>query len=727
MNGKKTVKKTAIAFLCVSFAVAAAGCDSLIKTDNEADMSRVVAAVDITKEKAFQSGEQYGNYKSVVQKSNGKIYKRDLIAAYLSSGYSSVQSGASYKDTFNSLLTNLVARKITVQYSMAYFLDEMSDVYSVAAYEAYMTSQSGELEYAESEKREQILTLKYFLTDGGTASAEDDEYARSVYALKKAVNSSLDSSETTFMRGNASTDDAIDGADEARTLPSNLTTEKSEYYAADYEIYTGYNTPDSCGEYERQDYSTTYSRTAAYNQFIGNLVSNGLISADEVQTTDFLKIDYYYVELLSQLEQALIEKFSDALAEEADESLTDEYVKRYYDEALDTQRKEYEEDITAFESAIGSLSDSSFVLYAPQAAAQEGGAYKYGYVYNILIPFSATDTQTLSAYKNDANASNLTKAEKARRMETYYAVRARLAQNIVAQDQRTGWFTNDKNSYAKKNDAGEWHFFEKYTQDMTGRYESAKHYLSAIPFDGDVVEEDGKIKSVSTPKAGAEKNILSFVNGVLESRLPSASGSLATGYKAAPVADAKYEFDYADFLYYKGAAQVGATNGKVALGSYFADTQSLQYQAVTAVNEIVFAYGTDPGSLNSYIGYTVTPDCDETFVKEFAYAAKEAVAGGVGTYTVCLTDYGWHIMYCNYVYDAGNVYGTADEIFCEANKENGEYKENTFARYFYEAVKSKITDENASIVQERMLTDYNTDNTVVRYTARYQDLLDMDN
>lgn len=109
----------------------------------------------------------------------------------------------------------------------------------------------------------------------------------------------------------------------------------------------------------------------------------------------------------------------------------------------------------------------------------------------------------------------------------------------------------------------------------------------------------------------------------------------------------------------KGKADVGTG---VDLGMYFADTESKQYKAVTAVNELVFAYGTDPGMLNSYIGYTVTPSCDKTFVKEFAYAAKEAVAGGVGTYTVCLTDYGWHIMYCNYVYEAGNVYGTADEI-----------------------------------------------------------------
>ena len=113
MNSKKqfgkTVRNTAAALLCLAFAGAAAGCDSLIGTDNEADMSRVIAEVNITKEKDFAEGGKYAAYKDVVSESNGKIYKRDLISAFLSSGYSSVQNGATYKDTFNKLAETLVA------------------------------------------------------------------------------------------------------------------------------------------------------------------------------------------------------------------------------------------------------------------------------------------------------------------------------------------------------------------------------------------------------------------------------------------------------------------------------------------------------------------------------------------------------------------------------------------------------------------------------------------
>lgn len=733
MNGKKTVKTAAIAILCASFGVAAAGCDSLIKTDNKTDMTRVIATVDITKEKAFSSGGDYAEYASVVKKVNGNVYKRDLISAFLSSGYSSVQNGATYKDTFNNLMDTLIARKITVQYSVAYFFENEKDIYTVSGYEQYMSAQANELKDVEEEKRTQILTFKYFLTEGGAATAENDEYARAVYSLKKAVNDSLDSSETSFMRAEAGSSDKIEGVSaDSRSLPTNINTEKTDYYDADYEIYTGYNSPDSCGGYERQERSTSYSRTAAYNQFLTNLVSNGLISGDDIKTTDFLKIDYYYVELVSQLEQAMISKYADALNEEADATLTDEVLKGIYNEEYATQEKKYKNDLSAFETAIGSLSQSSFVLYVPVEAGKTSEGYQYGYVYNILLPFSAVDANVLSAFKSDAESAK-TAAEKAKRMETYYEERAKLAENIVAQDQRTSWFSNDTTAnYAKKGEDGKWYFFDKFLNDNAGRYEKAAHYESSIAFDGEVkTDEKGKFTSVTTPKAGEEKDIdsfISFISNVFEERLGATATSLPSSYTDAPEADSKYEFNYADFMYCIKQINVTGGTGEVDLNTYFSDKDSAQYKAVTAVNEILFAYGTDTGAINTYIGYTVTPTCDETFVKEFAYAAKEAVKGGVGTYTVCLTDYGWHIMYCNYVYTAGSVYGDAEDIFCAANKdEKGEYKADTFARYFYDSQKSKIQNENSSIVQEQLLTDYNTETAVTYYTARYQDLLDMDN
>lgn len=727
MNGKKTVKKTAIALLCASFAAAATGCDSMIKTDNEADMSRVVATVDITNTEQFASGGKYEKYKSVVEKSNGDIYKRDLVSAFLSSGYSSVQNGATYKDTFNKLMDTLVARKITVQYAMTYFLDEKDDTFTVNGYEEYMKTQESELKNVESVKRTQILTIKYFLTDGGTAAEDDNEYDRAVYNLKKAVNSSLDSSETSFIRTKDGDDDSIEGADETtRAVPTNVNTEKSDYYVKDYEIYTGYNTPDSCPGYEKAENSTTRSRISAYNQFLTNLVSNGLIDADEIKTTDFLEVDYYYVELLSQLEQSLITKFSDDLNETATAKLDDEYLRARYKEMYAAQKKSYDENIDNFESAIGSLSASKFVLYVPETAEDN----TYGYVYNLLIPFSAHDSQTISATKKIADAATDKTAEKVKAQSDYYEARALAALNVKAEDQRTSWFSNTKSSnYAEKDEnTGVWTFFGKYS-DKT-RYESAAHYSGAYPFMGTVeTDEKGRITKVDSRIDNENfRNIDTFIE-YLKAELAhstnlNVTGSKVSSYKTTGFTVTDNEFDYKDFMYYQGKVE---GLGNVSLNDYFVKG-SEQYKAVTTMNEFIFAFGTDTGSINTYIGYTVTPDCDETFVKEFAYAAKEAVKGGAGTFTVCLTDYGWHIMYCNYAYKTGSVYGEAETIFNEGNKnEKGEYKDDTFAKYFYESLKSAAQDENSSIVQERLLTDYKTDTAVKYYTARYQDLLDMDN
>lgn len=728
MNGKKAVKRMAVALLGVSVAIAATGCDSMIKTDSEADMSRIIATVDITKTEQFSSGGKYEQYKSVVQQSNGNIYKRDLVSAFLSSGYSSVQNGATYKDTFNSLMETLVARKITVQYAMAYFLDEQDDTFTVSGYESYMQTQENELTKVESTKRTQILTIKYFLTDGGTAADDDNEYDRAVYTLKKAVNSSLDSSETSYIRSKTEDDDTIDGADTTtRSVPTNATTEKDDYYVKNYEIYTGYNTPDSCPGYEKQENSTTRSRVSAYNEFLTNLVNNGIVEADDIKTTDFLEVDYYYVELLAQLEQSLITKFSDVLNEKATEKLDDEYLKTRYNEMYAAQKKSYDADISNFESAIGSLSATSFVLYVPESVEDN----TYGFVYNLLIPFSAHDSQTISAYKNIADGLTDKTAKKVQAQNDYYTARAKAATNVKPEDQRTSWFSNTSSSnYAEYDeDAGVWKFFTKYS-DKT-RYETATHYNSSYPFMGTVTtDEKGKITKIDSRINNDNfKNIDAFIS-YLEAQLTattnlSVSGAKSSTYKTTGFSvNDDYEYDYSDFLYYTGKVN---GLGTVSLNDYFVGG-SEQYNAVTVVNEFIFAFGTDTGAINSYIGYTVTPDCEETYVQEFAYAAKQAVKGGAGTYTVCLTDYGWHIMYCNYSYTSGSVYGDAETIFSSTYKDaNGEYKADTFAKYFYESLKSAAEDENSEIVQERLLTDYKTDTAVKYYKARYQDLLDMDN
>jgi hypothetical protein len=148
----------------------------------------------------------------------------------------------------------------------------------------------------------------------------------------------------------------------------------------------------------------------------------------------------------------------------------------------------------------------------------------------------------------------------------------------------------------------------------------------------------------------------------------------------------------------------------------------------------MFAYSTDPGCLNTYYGYSVSP-YGTKFVKEFEYAAQEAVKGGVGTYVVCATDYGWHIIFASYVFEGGEVYPVADCKICEDKDECtgyhheeavGETKvEGSFSNLFYESLKSTVANTTSTEVQNNVLNRYNNDDSVTLYKDRYQDLLDL--
>ena len=126
------------------------------------------------------------------------------------------------------------------------------------------------------------------------------------------------------------------------------------------------------------------------------------------------------------------------------------------------------------------------------------------------------------------------------------------------------------------------------------------------------------------------------------------------------------------------------------------------------------------------MGYSVTP-YTTNYVKEFEWAAQEIVKMGVGSYAVCETDYGWHILYCSFQYtDNGLVYGedvfsTDAAIFAEQIEAEG-----TFANLFYEYVKESAFTDHATEEQNRVLLKYSSDTSVTRNQKAYQDLLDMD-
>lgn len=700
MKKTQTLKKTAALLLGIALTVGATGCNFIV-TDGEKDLEQVVATVNVIEE--LKKDDAYkakaSDVEKVLENLTKEIKKRDLVSMFLSTGYQYVENyGYSYEDTFNMLMDNLVNRKIMIQVAVAYFLQNNASLSAEACtkyVEKQTAAEQNKTKKALLEKYPEVLTLKYFLTEG----CEDDSdteamkaYDIAEYSLKKSLNNSLDSIESSYI----SSDDEEHDHAEARTLPTDVDTEEDEYYTTDYDVYTGRNKKgaDSCGEYEKQEGSTTATRLKAYNAFLANLQGYNLIGEEE-DTKDVTLLEYYYVELSSILGQSLISKYYEALEKNISDKLDEAYMTTKYNETLALQEKSYKNDPTAFDSAMDSASADSFLLY---------GLNDFGYVYNILLPFSAEQNVAYTEAKN-----------KGLTQDRLYDVRKNLLTNVKGEDQRGSWISmHDHANYSYVKEDGKYYFFDNNVN-TTGKYKKLTQYAGNYAYNGTVTEdEDGDEYKTTPNKVSIDDFIEIFENYVSATSGATASGSKnTTTYGVTPYTTGG-KTDYGKFTYYTGKVALTDTSA-----ANFFNAESDQYKALSAVNELMFAYSTDTGCLNTYMGYAVSPYGTD-FVKEFEYAAQALVKEGVGSYSVCATDYGWHILYCSFKYTGGKVYG--DDGYVHADKDT----EGTFSNLFYEAMKETAYTDYATEEQNRILIKYDTENCVTRYQKRYQDLLDLD-
>ncbi len=723
MSKKNTVKKTAALLLGLALTVGSVGCANFITTNGEKDLAQTVATVNISKE-LKKSGSGFENVADdvadIISGISNKISKRDLVAYFLSVGYQYVESyGYSYKDTFNMLMEGLVQRKIVIQYAIAYYLQNEAAL-SAEGRDAFVTNElnaakaRSEKEYQMLKDHEEVLTLKYFLTENG---ANMDEYDYAVYSLKQSLNSSLDSLEGAYIK---TTDEEHDHA-EARTLPDSLTTETEKYFTKNYEVYTGRNTVADCGAYEKVEGSTRSTRQSAYNAFLANLQSYGMVNSGKKEDTSKIEnLDYYYVELTSILGQSLINKYYEDLevAVEKDLALKDDanqnYVERKYASLYKTQEESYSISHSSFETAIDGLSDTSFVVY---------GRKNFGFVYNILLPFSADLEVEYNEIKNNAaNSEN-----------DIFNSRKKLLSKVKGKDLRDTWISeHDHANYSYK--VGDKYYFFPEHFDVNdkeyGKYEGLKHYAGNYPFNGEWVDEDNDKEIDDGEMIAAPVSINGFIklmndqmNAALGSNLYKtysaetdvkvldgyANDDYDTNYK-----NADGDIDYSKFVYYSEKTPLTENGTK---DFFVEDTQI--YKAASAVNELMFAYSTDPGCLNTYLGYAVSPYGTD-FVKEFEYAAQKAVEGGAGSYYVCATDYGWHIVYATFVFEKdGEAYAGG---YIDAEKDI----EGSFSNLFYESIKSSAIQNYSTQIQNDVLNEYNNDDSVTLYKSRYKDLLNLD-
>ena len=173
--------------------------------------------------------------------------------------------------------------------------------------------------------------------------------------------------------------------------------------------------------------------------------------------------------------------------------------------------------------------------------------------------------------------------------------------------------------------------------------------------------------------------------------------------------------DYSKFIYRSGKVNFTET----PKASDFFNAASESNKALSAVNEILFAYSTDPGSLDSYMGYVVSP-YGNGYVSEFEAAAQWAVKNGVGSWAVVPTDFGWHIIYCSFKYSGGEVYA-----YNHAEAVGDGMVEGSFSKMFYDSLKEKMVSNTTNEIQAMVLNQFNNDKAVQKFQKAYQDLLDM--
>lgn len=736
--------------LAASVALGAFGGCSLVSHNSAKDMRQVIAEVNISRASDVSESDKalFDKYKDAVGTS--QIYKNKLIAYYLNVG-ASMSGQYSNSEIFSNLVGALVDNAVVTQYAVMYVLDYKSANGESDALEKYNACET----YEEK--------LEYLLKDG-----DDEKYVNvAKYNLYSSINAAIDTLELSLLE-----EDGGSAGTETRTAPGGVDTEQENYYPAtadgdlDYNVYTGYegNLLADSGAYQDDpiEGTTKATRNEAYITFMDRLASYGLVNPRTDNVLDFENVPYIKEEYVSQLESRVVAKYYDLYEKEQEKRLTDEgeyeYIKKTYQDMLESQTRSYD-TTEAFDGVIGSLSDSSFILYSPDTEGE--GAY--GLVYNILLPFDSIQTNALAAMQSNPAYKDKDSGDYT---IDYYLGRNELLKNIRTTDQRSAWFNGatdysfsvktDKNGKERaaddpaklldfygKNSGREYLFFENNI--LHGdRYEALDRYIGKYAYNGKVYvkyDEDGDRDGYTlVPEKLSIDGMLSEFKAYVDYVCGADTVKFEGGYTAGVQNDSYYtslteanffteetrgkkpaerEIDYNNFIYAKGSVNVGSGDTKSYKGDLL-QSDSAQYKALAAINELQYAYTTDVSVLSEYLGYSVKLGDSTGYIKEFEAAAHEAIARGEGAFNVCAGDYGWHILYVTYVYsaDGGEIY---EPSFTPERVD----KKGTFENLFYEYKKSQDIASISSTRETQILTQFRKDSTVTTYQSRYQDLLDL--
>lgn len=387
-------------------------------------------------------------------------------------------------------------------------------------------------------------------------------------------------------------------SEEVRTAPTDAKKEEKELSIDEKKDYIDPNKDGGILKGTLGD-----DRNKAYNKVLKVLKVNGLLGES---ATDIEGSEYYNDVLVGQKESVLIEKYEDKQKEILRSNITFSALESQYVAMYNKQEGSYANDNKAFAEALSSATKDSPILY-------NVGSGSYGYVYNLLLGANDDQVASINAIKTtDIDARN--------------EQRNKILWQTTATDLRSTWIYSGYD-------------FDITTKKFTGDYAFTEN---SLPFKGsvteltlpDTVDQDAKEYKINaldefvlSNDLTADKNLLKVINdylGIVDSDIVTATANSDPAV-----------------LWAKKNATIDEYDEKI--------------------NELLFAFSTDPGSLNTYKGYVIedAPDFDgkDQWVIEFANAGRKLLEEDL-CYIMVASDYGFHILFYSELVSVSNNHAT---------------------------------------------------------------------
>ncbi|MBR1868231.1 MAG: hypothetical protein IJ800_06635, partial [Clostridia bacterium] len=444
-------------------------------------------------------------------------------------------------------------------------------------------------------------------------------------------------------------------------------------------------------EYKKNYIKLGGTGAANFEKAIARLKEMGVVDSSEknYSTKDadsILAVSYFRNMIKSAIESEIVRLYEDGLKKtasinyvtETDAARKDEVFNALWNRYVDLQRSQqatYEGNIKDFETQLGNVSDTTFVVYDSEVG--------YTYVSHLVVRFDEQQTELVSAEQEKADATD----------SSVQAYVDELVKEIAVKDLRATWVQSGYGTY----DGESFTFSKDYVYDT----------------EGPLATYNGNIKSVTTYVDKDEDD-----NDQLHLQFHGVTPN---------------EIGYDDFAALAGSV-IGGENTVLSLGTvgkiagYADDAKKINKTDFNKFEDLKFAFSDDEGNFNNYIGYLYSPiTSSKKYVSAFTKACKEVSEAGVGAYQMFASkEYGLHVVLCTAKATYG-VYDISDEGKAEFRRDLDEENKDSVAYLFMQANIDLVTDNYISDVAQGFIYSYTAEDSkqlaVTKYASVYSDLI----